>query len=113
MSGIRVISTIPDSKLAIPDNIIEQLNSLASVSLVDARLILKKHIKEVSNFTIFPDTGQTVNVGDDRQGDSIVVIGVNPQKLVRVMVCSRAIFRCKDSLEAVIGDSIAHHNVLT
>ncbi|MGZ4850787.1 MAG: FtsX-like permease family protein, partial [Candidatus Bathyarchaeia archaeon] len=108
-SGVRNTGNFDysDSKLAIPDNIIEQLNSLHSVSLVDARLILKKHIKEVSNFTIFPDTERTVNVGDDRQGDSIVV-GVNPQKLSGSWYTQGQFLTAKDSLEAVVGDSIAH-----
>jgi len=96
-----------DSKLAIPQAVIEQVTSLSSVSVVDSRLILKEHVGEVANFTVLPDTGQTVSVGDSRQGDAIV-IGVNPQKLDGTWFVQGRFLGANDDLKAVIGDSIAH-----
>ncbi len=96
-----------DPKLAIPATVIEQLSALPSVSLVDSRLILKEHVGEVANFTVFPDTEQTVNVGDSRQGDAIV-IGVNPQKLAGSWFVQGRFLSENDDNAAVIGDSVAH-----
>jgi ABC-type antimicrobial peptide transport system permease subunit len=96
-----------DPKLAIPATVIEQLSALPSVSLVDSRLILKEHVEEVANFTVFPDTEQTVNVGDSRQGDAIV-IGVNPQKLAGSWFVQGRFLSENDDNAAVIGDSVAH-----
>jgi len=96
-----------DPKLAIPATVIEQLSALPSVSLVDSRLILKEHVGEVANFTVFPDTEQTVNVGDSRQGDAIV-IGVNPQKLAGSWFVQGRFLGENDDNAAVIGDSVAH-----
>jgi ABC-type antimicrobial peptide transport system permease subunit len=95
-----------DPKLAIPATVIDQLSALPSVSLVDSRLILKEHVGEVANFTVFPDTEQTVNVGDSRQGDAIV-IGVNPQKLAGSWFVQGRFLSENDDNAAVIGDSVA------
>ena len=83
-----------DKNLAIPQTVISQVSALASVSLVDSRLILDERVSEISSFTVNPSTGQTFSVGDNRQADAIV-IGVNSQKTCCHMVCSRAIFKCK------------------
>ncbi len=96
-----------DTNLAIPQAVISQVTALPSVSLVDSRLVLIEHISEVSNFTVNPSTGQTFSVGDNRQGDAIV-IGVNPQKLAGAWFTQGRFLNVNDSLEAVIGDSIAH-----
>ena len=54
---------------------------MSSVGLVDSRLVVKEHVREVSNFTIDPDTLATYPVGDSRHGEAII-IGVDPQKTV-------------------------------
>jgi ABC-type antimicrobial peptide transport system permease subunit len=96
-----------DPKLAIPEGVIGQLSALSSVSLVDSRLILKEHVNEISNFTVDPDTEQTYSVGDNRQGDAIV-IGVNPENLAGTLYVQGRFLNANDDLEAVIGDSVAH-----
>jgi ABC-type antimicrobial peptide transport system permease subunit len=95
-----------DPKLAIPATVIEQLSALPSVSLVDARLILKEHVNEISNFTVNPDTEQTYSVGDSRQGEAIVV-GVNPENLAGTLYVQGRFLNANDDFEAVIGDSVA------
>jgi ABC-type antimicrobial peptide transport system permease subunit len=99
--------TYSDPKLAIPQAVFEQLRVMTSVRMVDARLILKEKIGEVSNFTVIPDTGQTVSVGDSRQGNAIV-IGVHLQQLAGSWFVQGRFLGGNDDLEAVIGDSVAH-----
>jgi ABC-type lipoprotein release transport system permease subunit len=68
-----------DEKLSISDAILQQLNTIPGIANVDVRLILKGHVQEVRNFTIDPETLATIPVGDNREGDSLIV-GVDPQK---------------------------------
>lgn len=95
-----------DPNLAISDVVIEQLRALPSLSLVDSRLVVKEHVKEVGNFTIDPDTSATFPVGDSREGESIV-IGVDPQKLASAWSIKGRFLIGNGDLEAVIGDSIS------
>jgi len=96
-----------DSNLAIPQEVINQLSALSSVSLVDSRLILKEHVQEVSNFTVDYTTQTTYSVGDSRQDDAIV-IGVNPENLAGTWFTQGRFLTQNDDLNAVIGDSIAN-----
>ena len=95
-----------DPNLAIPNAVVEQLSALPSVSFVDSRLVLKEHVKEIGNFTITPDSLQTLPVGDSREGESIV-IGVDPQKLASEWSLKGRFLSGNGDLEAVIGDSIS------
>ena len=95
-----------DPKLAISNTVVEQLSALSSVSLVDSRLIVKEHVKEISNFTIAPDSLATLPVGDNREGESIV-IGVDPQKIASEWSIKGRFLSGNGDLEAVIGDSIS------
>ena len=95
-----------DGRLAIPDTILQQLNSTSGIATVDARLILKEHVQEVSNFTIDPETLVTIPVGDSREGDSLIV-GVNPEKVTATWSIKGRFLNTEDALEAVIGDSIS------
>ena len=92
--------------LAIPNAILQQLNSTPEIATVDARLILKEHVQEVSNFTIDPETLVTIPVGDSREGDSLIV-GVDPDKVTATWSLQGRFLNTEDSLEAVIGDSIS------
>jgi len=98
--------TYLDERLAIPDTILQQLNSTLGIATVDARLILKEHVQEVSNFTIDPETLVTIPVGDSREGDSLIV-GVDPDKVTATWSLQGRFLNTEDSLEAVIGDSIS------
>jgi ABC-type antimicrobial peptide transport system permease subunit len=95
-----------DERLAIPDTILQQLNSTSGVVSVDARLILKDRIQEISNFTIDPETLVTIPVGDSREGDSLIV-GVDPEKVTASWSIKGRFLNTEDALEAVIGDSIS------
>jgi ABC-type antimicrobial peptide transport system permease subunit len=95
-----------DANLAIPDAIVEQLGTLSSVNMVDSRLILKEHAQEVANFTVNPDTLETLPVGDSREAD-ILVIGVNPQNTVGEWSVKGRFLSGNGDFEAVIGDSVS------
>jgi ABC-type antimicrobial peptide transport system permease subunit len=95
-----------DPKLAIPTTVIDQLNSISSVSLVDTRLILKEHVKEIANFTVDPETQKTYFVGDNAEAD-LFVTGVDPEVLVGTWRVDGRFLEGNDSLRTVIGDSVA------
>jgi ABC-type antimicrobial peptide transport system permease subunit len=98
--------TYLDERLAIPDTILQQLNSTLGIATVDARLILKEHVHEISNFTIDPETLATIPVGDSREGDSLIV-GVDPEKVTATWSIKGRFLNNEDTLEAVIGGSIS------
>jgi ABC-type antimicrobial peptide transport system permease subunit len=98
--------TYLDERLAIPDTILQQLNSTLGIATVDARLILKEHVHEISNFTIDPETLATIPVGDSREGGSLIV-GVDPEKVTATWSIKGRFLNKEDTLEAVIGDSIS------
>lgn len=95
-----------DPKLAIPTTVINQLDGISSVSLVDTRLILKEHVKEIANFTVDPETQKTYFVGDSAEAD-LFVTGVDPEVLVGTWHVEGRFLEGNDSLRAVIGDSVA------
>jgi len=95
-----------DEKLAIPNDVIQRLSAVAGIVNVDPRLILKEHLYEIANFTIDPDTLATIPVGDNREGDSIV-IGVEPDNVTSKWFTQGRFLRNDDESNAVIGDSIA------
>jgi ABC-type antimicrobial peptide transport system permease subunit len=94
------------ANLAIPDAVSAKLKILPSVDLVDSRLVLEEHVQEVANFTIVPDTLQTLPVGDSREAD-VIVIGVDPQNITCKWSVKGQFLSGTDDLEAVIGDSVS------
>ena len=96
-----------DEKLSISNDTIQQLSSAPGVSGIDARLVLKEHVREVSNFSIDPETLATYPVGDSREADSLIV-GVDPRKTSVDWSIQGRTLGANDTFEAVIGDSVAH-----
>jgi ABC-type antimicrobial peptide transport system permease subunit len=95
-----------DSNLAVPDALLDRLNSTLEIAMVDPRLIMTGNVQEISNFTIDPDTLTTISVGDSREGESLIV-GVNPRNVTSAWFTDGRFLSPEDGLEAVIGDSIA------
>ena len=93
-------------KYIVSDETIRQLRALQNVVKVDARLILKGHVYEISNFTIDPETLATIPVGDKREADSIL-IGVESSNLTSSWFLQGRFLENDGSLEAVVGDSVA------
>jgi ABC-type antimicrobial peptide transport system permease subunit len=95
-----------DTELAIPSAVVQQLSAISSIATVDARLVLEEHVYEVSNFTIDPETLVTYPVGDSREGDSLIV-GIDPSTFTSPWALQGRFLTTNDTLEAVLGDSIA------
>jgi ABC-type antimicrobial peptide transport system permease subunit len=95
-----------DPILGVSNDAIQQLRALKGVSHVDERLVLIGHVKEVSNFTIDPETLTTFPVGDGRESDSLI-IGVDPKNVFGSWSIKGQFLNSGNELEAVVGDSIA------
>ncbi|HJW66125.1 MAG TPA: FtsX-like permease family protein, partial [Candidatus Bathyarchaeia archaeon] len=95
-----------DLKLAISDTVIQRLSGITGIVKVDTRLILEERLHEVANFTIDPDTLATMPVGDNREGDALI-IGVDPANLTGKWYTQGRFLKNGDKLSAVVGDSIA------
>ena len=95
-----------NSELAVPGKLLDNLEEIRGIEIIDARLILKAHIQEVSNFTIDPETLATLPVGDSREGDSLIV-GVDPKKVSATWYLKGRFLSIEETSEAVIGDSIS------
>ncbi|MCW3996009.1 MAG: ABC transporter permease [Candidatus Bathyarchaeota archaeon] len=96
--------TNPD--LSIPDSVIQILTSSPHVKVVDSRLVTFERLKEISNFTINPETLETFPVGDSREGDSLV-IGIDAQKVTGAWSIKGRFLSENGDFDAIIGDSIS------
>ena len=95
-----------DEKFLIQDAILHQLRSIPGIADVDARLVLKAHVEEIRNYTFNPETGATIPVGDNRQGESLIV-GVEPSKVLGKWFLQGKFLREGQAWDAVVGDSLA------
>jgi ABC-type lipoprotein release transport system permease subunit len=98
---------LTDPNFAIQSNVISQLEAMSEVKMVDSRLVLYQNVSEVGNFTVVSGTSNEIFVGDSRKGQSLV-IGVDPQKLVGSWSVKGRFLNHRDTMKAVIGDSISH-----
>jgi len=94
-----------DGKYLIPEEILNQL-SMLGITKIDARLLLEMHVEEVQGIILGQETGATVTVGDNRQGESLIV-GVEPEKVLSECFLDGEFLKENQSWEAVIGDSLA------
>ena len=90
----------------IPENILSQLNLMHENVTVEQRLILQAHVKEVKGYILRETTGGTKEVGDNREGESII-IGVEPQNVSNEWFHEGGLLSDDEALEALIGDSLA------
>jgi len=95
-----------DEKYLISEEILSKLNSAPGITVIDARLVLKTHVKEVQGYILGQETGATIPVGDDREGESLI-IGVEPEKIVSEWFLEGEFIKNSQSREAVIGDTLA------
>jgi ABC-type antimicrobial peptide transport system permease subunit len=91
-------------QLAVPDEVLQQLHQMSSIVKVDSRLVWQGTVQEISNFTIDPYTYATLSVGDNRNGESLIV-GVDPSNVVSSWYIQGRLFTA-DSADAVVGDSV-------
>jgi len=95
-----------DLKLALSPAILQELGQINGVTTVDARLVWKGTVQEVSGWRIDPGTLATINVGADRSTNSLVV-GLNPDTLVTTPLTDGTFLNSTSDYYAVVGDSIS------
>ncbi|MDH5482342.1 MAG: ABC transporter permease [Candidatus Bathyarchaeota archaeon] len=95
-----------DEKYSIPEDILSILNSTEEITDIDERLVLKTHVEEIQTYRIIPETGATIPVGDDREGESLI-IGIEPGKALNNWFLEGKLLHEDQSFEAMIGDSLA------
>lgn len=89
----------------VSEDLLKQLKSMSGLH-VDARLVLEMHMKEVPGEIIDTETGTVTPVGDNREGESLVV-GVEPDKVLGEWFIEGEFMKNNDRLEAVVADSLA------
>lgn len=94
-----------DVRYAISEDILNVLNSTSGVTSIETRLVLKASVKEVVNYTLVPETGGTITVGDERKGESLIV-GLEPKKALGKWFLDGRFLEDDQAFEAVIGDSL-------
>jgi putative ABC transport system permease protein len=96
-----------NSSYAVSDSVIEGLRQIPGVAIVDTRLVCEEIIKEVSGYTIDPETLATYPIGDSRQSTSLIV-GVDAANLVSEPYTSGFFLNSTMASVAVVGDSVAY-----
>lgn len=95
-----------NERYVVPENLLNQLSLMSENVTVEQRLILQMHVKEVKGYILSETTGGTKEVGDDREGESII-IGVEPEKALNEWFHEGEPLENNEAYEAFIGDSIA------
>lgn len=91
---------------SVPNELVEQLSQIGEVSTLDQRLLFYSVVREMHNYTIDPETLATSLVGDDRQGESLIV-GIDPNAIANQWFLEGRLFSSADGTQAVIGDTLA------
>jgi ABC-type antimicrobial peptide transport system permease subunit len=93
-----------EQEYLVPENLLNQLKTISSID-VDARLVLEAHVTEIPGYIFGPETSATIEVGDNREGESLIV-GIEPEKMLSECFIEGEFIR-ENGTEAVIGDSLA------
>ena len=91
---------------AISNIVIQQLTMIPGVVTVDKRLVWHGAIQEVSGYLIDPGTMATIQVGDNRRGESLIV-GLDGGSIVSEPYTTGDFLNSTSTMHAVVGDSIA------
>ncbi|HVP16286.1 MAG TPA: FtsX-like permease family protein [candidate division Zixibacteria bacterium] len=94
-----------DERYLIPSSLNSQLRSINGITGLDARLVLEEPVKEVPGIIFGNSTAETRTVGDDRQGESLVV-GVDPGNVLNDWALNGRFLASNQASEAVVGDTI-------
>jgi putative ABC transport system permease protein len=92
---------------AVPSSIVDALSQTPGVAVVDTRLVCEGIIKEVSGYTIDPETLATYPLGDSRQSTSLIV-GIDAASMVSEPYTSGFFLNSTVNSVAVVGDSVAY-----
>lgn len=89
----------------VSENLLNQLNVMSDIH-VDARLVIEAHVEEVPGVIIDPETATTSSVGDEREGESLIV-GVEPENVLGEWFIEGEFLEINTEWEVTIGDSLA------
>lgn len=108
-SGAKVNMTFnySDPNLAIPDKIIQNVQQIKNIISVDRRLVWYGNIQEISGYMIDPETLATISIGDNRNGESLIV-GLAENSIIDEPFTTGNFLNGSSTVQAVIGDSLAH-----
>ncbi|MEM3627439.1 MAG: FtsX-like permease family protein [Candidatus Bathyarchaeia archaeon] len=95
-----------DEKYIVKESLLNRLRSMAGVIAVDARLITETRIREIPGYLMDPTTMVITSVGDNREGESLIV-GVEPTSVLSEWFLDGEFLRGNQSHEAMLGDTIA------
>jgi putative ABC transport system permease protein len=95
-----------DRKYSIPLGLPNNLSSLNGIMTLDERLVLEASVGEIPGIILGSSTGETTSVGDNRQGESLVV-GVDPENVLSDWFLNGRFLTENQTAEAVVGDTLA------
>jgi ABC-type antimicrobial peptide transport system permease subunit len=95
-----------EEKFLVCEDILNQLKMEQGITTIDERLVLEAHVEEIQNYTINPETGATIPVGDGREGESLIV-GVDSDKAISKWFLQGKSLEKDQAWNAIIGDSLA------
>lgn len=90
----------------ITEKILNKTSSIANISGLEQRLVLETHVKELQGYIINSESGDYTEIGDSREGNSLV-IGIEPSKTLSEWYPEGNSLRENGIREAVLGDSLA------
>jgi ABC-type antimicrobial peptide transport system permease subunit len=103
---VEVPFNYTDEKYGVKESLLSKLSSMDGVIAVDARLITETRVREVPGYLMDPTTMVITSVGDNREGESLIV-GVEPANMLNMWFLEGNFIRENQSREALIGDTIA------
>jgi len=94
-----------EEEYLVSENLLNQLNAMSDIH-IDVRLVIEAHVKEVPGVIIDPETATTSSVGDEREGESMIV-GVEPENVLAEWFIEGEFLKKNKEWEVMIGDSLA------
>jgi len=95
-----------DTRYLIPANLTDQLRFLNGNMSIDARLVLEVPVREIQGIIWGSSSQETMTVGDNRSGESLVV-GVDPENVLNDWYLNGKFLGGSQTAEAVVGDTLA------
>jgi len=94
-----------EQEYLVSEDLLNKLNAMSGIH-IDTRLVVEAHVKEVPGEIIDPETGTVSSVGDNREGESLIV-GVEPEKAVGEWFIEDDFLEENSEWGVVVGDSLA------
>jgi len=94
-----------EQEYLVSESLLNQLKTISNID-VDARLVMEARVREVPGEIIDSETATIISVGDNREGESLIV-GVEPEKVLSEWFVEGEPLKESETLEALVGDSLA------